>query len=113
MTYDAVARHAGFCDRRQLYHLGDDPLEQRNLVEARPDMYDVLLPLILRHVRRCLTLTLTPTPTLTLTLALALTLTLIGEACRGRQPGAAYEDQGRHTRQHVRPRRRRQRQRQR
>ena len=52
MTYDAVARHAGFCDRRQLYNLEHDPLEQRNLVEARPDMYDLLLPLILRHVRR-------------------------------------------------------------
>ena len=52
MTYDAVARHAGFCDRRQLYHLETDPLEQRNVVEQQPELYDELLQLILRHVRR-------------------------------------------------------------
>ena len=52
MTYDAVARHAGFCDRRQLYNLDDDPLEQRNVVDAHPQLYDELLQLILRHVRR-------------------------------------------------------------
>ena len=51
MTYDAVARHAGFCDRRQLYNLDDDPLEQRNVVDAHPQLYDELLQLILRHVR--------------------------------------------------------------
>ena len=52
MTYDAVARHAGFCDRRQLYHLETDPLEQHNVVEQQPELYDELLQLILRHVRR-------------------------------------------------------------
>ena len=52
MTYDAVARHTGFCDRRQLYHMEDDPLEQHNVVEAHPNVYDELLDLIVTHVRR-------------------------------------------------------------
>lgn len=51
MTYDAVARHAAFCDRRQLYNTEADPLEQRNLVEAQPRVYDELLALIVAHVR--------------------------------------------------------------
>ena len=51
MTYDAVARHPRFCDRRQLYHVDDDPLEQRNVAAAHPDVYDSLLALILAHVR--------------------------------------------------------------
>ena len=51
MTYDAVARHAGFCDRRQLYHLPTDPLEQRNVVPEHPEVYDELLALIVAHVR--------------------------------------------------------------
>lgn len=52
MTYDAVARHAGFCDRRQLYHLPDDPLEQRNVVDSHPELYDELHALIMQHSRR-------------------------------------------------------------
>ena len=36
MTYDAAARHRGFCERRQLYHLRDDPLEQNNLIDQLP-----------------------------------------------------------------------------
>ena len=52
MTYDAVARHASFCDRRQLYHLERDPLEQHNEAEAHPEVYDELLNLIIAHVRR-------------------------------------------------------------
>ena len=51
MTYDAVARHAGFCDRRQLYHTEDDPLEQRNRAPERPELYDELLALIVQHAR--------------------------------------------------------------
>ena len=51
MTYDAVARHPRFCDRRQLYHVDDDPLEQRNVADAHPEVYDSLLALILAHVR--------------------------------------------------------------
>ena len=52
MTYDAVARHAGFCDRRQLYNLDADPLEQRNVVAEHPVLYHELLGLIVAHVRR-------------------------------------------------------------
>jgi hypothetical protein len=51
MTYDAVARHAGFCDRRQLYNLEADPLEQRNVVAEHPNLYGELLALIVAHVR--------------------------------------------------------------
>ena len=52
MTYDAVARHAGFCDRKQLYHIEKDPLEQNNVVEAHPELYDELLELIIAHAHR-------------------------------------------------------------
>ena len=52
MTYDAVARHAGFCDRRQLYHTERDPLEQNNVVESHPELYDELLELIIEHAKR-------------------------------------------------------------
>ncbi|KAL1515089.1 hypothetical protein AB1Y20_004153 [Prymnesium parvum] len=52
MTYDAVARHPAFCDRRQLYNLKEDPLEQRNVVQQHPELYDELLALIVAHVRR-------------------------------------------------------------
>lgn len=51
MTYDAVARHARFCDRRQLYHLERDPLEQENVAERYGSEYDALLALLLAHVR--------------------------------------------------------------
>lgn len=52
MTYDAVARHSGFCDRRQLYNIVEDPLEQNNVVAAHPQLYDQLLALVVAHVRR-------------------------------------------------------------
>ena len=52
MTYDAVARHSGFCDRRQLYHTERDPLEQNNVVESHPELYDELLELIIEHAKR-------------------------------------------------------------
>ena len=52
MTYDAVARHPGFCDRKQLYNTRDDPLEQRNLVDEHPVLYDELLRLIVEHAHR-------------------------------------------------------------
>jgi len=52
MTYDAVARHAGFCDRKQLYHLTEDPLEQHNVVDEHPELYDELLELIIAHAHR-------------------------------------------------------------
>ena len=45
------ARHPRFCDRRQLYHVERDPLEQRNVADAHPEVYDSLLALILAHVR--------------------------------------------------------------
>ena len=45
MTYDAVARHPGFCARRQLYHFERDPLEQRNVVDEQPDLCDHPPPL--------------------------------------------------------------------
>ena len=51
MTYDASARHAAFCARRQLYDLTSDALEQTNLVRTRPDKYRELLELLVRHVR--------------------------------------------------------------
>ena len=51
MTYDAVARHPGFCGRRQLYNLVTDPLEQANVVEQQPALYDELLGLIIEHAR--------------------------------------------------------------
>jgi len=51
MTYDAVARHPGFCGRRQLYNLITDPLEQANVVEQQPALYDELLGLIIEHAR--------------------------------------------------------------
>ena len=52
MTFDAAARHpASFCDRRQLYNLRDDPLEQKNLATSQPDVYDRLLSKLLDHVR--------------------------------------------------------------
>ena len=51
MTYDAAARHRGFCERRQLYHLRDDPLEQTNLAASRPEVYERLLSVLVQHVR--------------------------------------------------------------
>lgn len=52
MTYDAVARHRSFCDRRQLYHLPSDPLEQVNVASLYPAKFAELLDLVLQHVGR-------------------------------------------------------------
>ena len=52
MTYDAAARHAAFCDRRQLYDLVADPLEQTNLAAQQLEVYAQLLELLISHVRR-------------------------------------------------------------
>jgi len=51
MTYDAAARHAAFCDRRQLYDLNTDPLEQHNIARERPEKYRELLAMLVQHVR--------------------------------------------------------------
>eukprot|EP00308_Calcidiscus_leptoporus_P015307 CAMPEP_0119390766 /NCGR_PEP_ID=MMETSP1334-20130426/114611_1 /TAXON_ID=127549 /ORGANISM="Calcidiscus leptoporus, Strain RCC1130" /LENGTH=59 /DNA_ID=CAMNT_0007413331 /DNA_START=27 /DNA_END=202 /DNA_ORIENTATION=+ len=50
MTYDAVARHAAFCDGRQLYNMEEDPLEQHNVVREKPQLYAELFELIRGHV---------------------------------------------------------------
>ena len=59
----------------ELYHLGDDPAEQRNLAAERPEVVETLRKRIERHAAKRLKATGLPDPILTQ----SITLRKIGE----------------------------------